>query len=66
MTRLINSPRKYFTDRDLAARWGVSRDTVWRWKRYGKIPHPLKLGDNSTRWLCDEIGAWEEKRGRLK
>jgi prophage regulatory protein len=60
--RLSNPCSKYLTDLDLAARWTVSRDTAWRWTKLGKIPNPIKLGDNCTRWLRSEIEAWEAEQ----
>lgn len=54
---------KYLTDSDLAERWTVSRDTVWRWSKIGKTPNPIKLGENCTRWLRSEIEEWEANQG---
>lgn len=60
----ISSPNSiYLTDSDLAERWTVSRDTVWRWSKIGKTPSPIKLGDNCTRWLRSEIEEWETDQG---
>ena len=39
---------EYFSDQDLADRYGVSRITPWRWTRAGRFPPPVKLGDNIT------------------
>jgi prophage regulatory protein len=58
---LTPSDRKYLTDKDLAVRWNVSRDTIHRWKRAGKIPTPKKLGESTTRWSLDEIEQHEAK-----
>ncbi|RLA42560.1 MAG: hypothetical protein DRR42_23200 [Gammaproteobacteria bacterium] len=57
--RHSSSNSKYMTDSDLAERWTVSRDTVWRWSKIGKTPSPIKLGDNCTRWLRSRIEEWE-------
>ena len=43
-------PRRWASDKELANYFGVSRDTIWRWARTGKIPAPEKLGANTTRW----------------
>ena len=52
------TPRQqWLTDRDLAARYGVSRVTVWRWTRAGHLPAPRKIGPNTSRWSADEIEA---------
>ena len=52
----------YLKDTELAARWNVSRDSIWRWNRLGKIPAPVKLGDNCTRWKLTHVEAWETER----
>ncbi|PVY78192.1 AlpA family transcriptional regulator [Tamilnaduibacter salinus] len=61
MTQL--SDEKYLSDKNLAARYGVSRITPWRWVREGKYPAPIKLGDNCTRWKLSDIIAWENRNG---
>lgn len=52
----------YLTDKQLADRWNVSRDTVWRWNRADLIPAPLKLGPNCTRWVLEDIQAHEAQK----
>jgi prophage regulatory protein len=54
----MNSPT-YISDRDLAKRWGVSRDCIWRWTRSGKIPKPVKLSERCTRWAIEKIEEHE-------
>ena len=51
--------QKYISDKTLADRWEVSRDTIWRWSREGKIPKPRKIGENCTRWDIDDIETHE-------
>jgi predicted DNA-binding transcriptional regulator AlpA len=55
---------RYWTDEDLAERWNVCRDTIWRWARVGHIPAPIKLPGNCTRWLRDEVESCEESWGQ--
>ena len=40
---------------ELAAIFGVSRVTIWRWARAGIIPQPKKIGLNTTRWDGQEL-----------
>jgi prophage regulatory protein len=48
----LESP--YLTVDQVAQRYGVSKDSIWRWKRDGDFPAPLRVGPNCTRWrLCD-------------
>ena len=45
--------------RDLAARYGVARETVWRWQQAGKIPAPdVRIG-NRQGWRAETIRANE-------
>lgn len=45
--------------RDLAARYGVCRETVWRWQQAGKIPAPdVRIGDRHG-WRAGTIRAHE-------
>ena len=48
-----SQPTRWISDRTIARRYEIARSTVWAWARDGKLPKPVKLGDNVTRW--DEI-----------
>lgn len=52
----------YLTDREVACRFGVSRQTIWQWVREGAFPSPLRLTAGCTRWRVSDIEAWEEER----
>lgn len=55
-----NTPHtKFLSDKVLASRYGVSRNTIWRWTREGRLPKPHKLAAGTTRWLVDEIEVAE-------
>lgn len=43
------------TDRDVAKLLGISRMTVWRWTKAGRLPQPRKLGAHTTRWDSLEV-----------
>lgn len=43
--------------RTLASLLDVSEVTVWRWSKIGKLPRPIKLGGNTTRYNVGEIRA---------
>jgi len=52
---------KYFSDKQLAARYGTTRTTVWRWvQKYG-FPAPVKLSPGCARWPIDRIEAYEKE-----
>ena len=53
----------YFADKELAARFSVSRQTIWRLvKSDPTFPKPIRLTAGCTRWLLSEIEAWEESK----
>lgn len=50
----------YLTDKQLAERFAVSRQTVWRRvKSQPGFPTPRSLSPGCTRWNLAEIEAWE-------
>jgi prophage regulatory protein len=53
----------YLSVDQVAARFDVSKDSIWRWKRQGDFPPPVKLGGNTSRWRLADIEEWE---GQLK
>ncbi|MFX0541786.1 helix-turn-helix transcriptional regulator [Roseovarius sp. S4756] len=52
----------YLSAEQVAMRFGVSKDTIWRWRRDGDFPAAVKLGGTTTRWRLSDIEEWE---GRL-
>lgn len=52
--------QEYFSDTQLAKRYGVSRQTPWRWVREGRFPDPIKLSECCTRWSLASIKEWEQ------
>ena len=54
---------KWLSDLEVAARYGVTAPTVWRWvKTEAGFPKPVKLSPGTTRWRLDELEAWEQFR----
>ena len=45
---------------ELTERLGISRVTLWRWERKGRIPAKRQIGPNTIGWLAAEIDAWFE------
>ncbi|WP_089886512.1 helix-turn-helix domain-containing protein [Citreimonas salinaria] len=54
----------YLTVHQVAERFGVSVDSIWRWKRAGEFPPAIKLSAGVTRWKLSEVQAWEASRQR--
>ena len=61
--QLMEARRQYLTDKQVAERYGVSRETIWRWDREGKnkFPVPFKLADRTVRWRLLDLLIWEEE-----
>jgi prophage regulatory protein len=51
----------YLSVEQVAKRFGVSKDTIWRWKRNGEFPAPVKLGGTTTRWRLADIEDYESR-----
>jgi len=53
--------------REVTARTGLSRSTIWRRMRDGRFPLCVQVGANSIGWYEHEITAWCEAltRGNL-
>ena len=51
----------YHNIRSVAERFGVNPSTIWRWVKYGFFPNPYRFGPGTTRWLDDDIKAFEAK-----
>lgn len=53
--------QEFFSDKDLARRWRVSRVSIWRWSEQGKLDKPMKLGPNTTRWSLEAVSRFESR-----
>jgi prophage regulatory protein len=50
----------YLSDSQVAKRYGVSRQTVWRWANSDNtLPKPIKLSPGCTRWNLRDLENWE-------
>lgn len=58
---VTNWQARKIRDTEMAAIYGVSRATIWRWAQSGEIPKPQKIGANTTRWDGAEVKAHMEK-----
>lgn len=46
--------------KEVKAKCGLSRSSVYRQMREGAFPQPLKVGARAVRWRESEIGDWLE------
>ena len=51
--------------KEVVARTGKSRTTLWRDVRAGRFPAPVKVGRNRIGWLESEITDWQENLPRV-
>jgi prophage regulatory protein len=47
---------------DVAARYGLSRASIYAMGARGEFPRPVKLGPRASAWVLEELEAWERKR----
>ena len=53
-------PEQFFlTVEQVARRYNVSKDTIWRWKRSGNFPTAVSVGPNCTRWRFADLLEYE-------
>ena len=54
----------YLSDSQIANRYGVSRQTTWRWAATDpSFPKPIKLSAGCTRFKLSELETWESTKG---
>lgn len=53
--------KELFTCKEVAARYNVSEDTVWRWIRTKKLP-AVKIGSRNYRVRLEDLIAFEESQ----
>jgi predicted DNA-binding transcriptional regulator AlpA len=52
----------YYSASDLARRFGVHIETIWKWDKDEILPPATRLAPNSTKWSVDLIHEWERDR----
>lgn len=46
---------QFLTDRDVAERYRVTRQSVWRWAKSGRLPKPIYLAPHTPRWRLSDL-----------
>lgn len=59
MEQVLQTIPAYLTVEQVAGRFGVSTDTIWRWKRNGSFPRAVRIGPGTTRWRLVDIEEHE-------
>lgn len=44
--------------REVEARTGLARSTIYDWMRAGRFPRPVSLGSRAVRWREQDIDQW--------
>jgi Helix-turn-helix domain len=57
---------EYFTAADVAAVLKISRQTLWRWRRAGKIPLGHRFRDGQTFFTRNEVEEIKEFAQRIE
>ncbi|MBD3675582.1 MAG: AlpA family phage regulatory protein [Planctomycetaceae bacterium] len=55
----------FISPKQLARRYGVSRITIWNWRKKGKLPKPLIETGRETFWLLVEIEEFDRRMKAL-
>ncbi|TKF31282.1 helix-turn-helix transcriptional regulator [Enterovibrio norvegicus] len=45
---------------------GLSKSTIWRMRRDGLFPAPLKIGPRAVGWRESDVTDWIKSRDRLQ
>ena len=44
--------------KQVQARTGLSRSTIYDYIRAGRFPAPVRVGDRAVGWVAGEVDAW--------
>lgn len=61
MNKPIPPETLFLTVEQVAARYSVSTDSIWRWTRLDRFPRPVKLGSGTTRWRLSDLLDHDDK-----
>lgn len=56
---------KFLTCKELQERWRVSYETLWRWKKDGRIPDPIYIGGRML-FDLEDIERWEKNAPKVR
>lgn len=55
-------PIRFVRLREVMARTGLSRSTIYVWVAEGRFPKPVPLGERSVGWIESELEEWLRDR----
>ena len=47
--------QQHYRAKEVAARLGVHKNTVWKMARDGRLPKPIKLGNGTSVWSAEMV-----------
>lgn len=59
----ITKNTKFLAVTQMAERYSVSTDSIWRWTRAGRLPAPVKINPQVVRWRLEEVEAYDAQHG---
>ena len=51
-----------YREKDVLGMLSISKATLWRWRRDGQFPNPVRLGPNSVGWHRKDVHEWLSSR----
>ncbi len=51
-----------YRERDVLALVGISKATLWRWRKAGEFLAPIRLGPNRVAWRRSDVDEWLASR----
>ena len=62
MSATTRTERQILRVTDLVALLNLSRTTIWRLRRRGEFPQPIRLSTNTVGWHAHDIYEWLAER----
>ncbi|MDO6711171.1 helix-turn-helix domain-containing protein [Aliiglaciecola sp. 2_MG-2023] len=53
---------RFINANQLGEMLGVSKVTIWRWRKGSQLPLPFRFNGQSVRWRRSEIESWLEEQ----
>jgi len=65
-SNLTKASDRIIRPRELAERIGLSLATIWRLRRRGDLPEPIRLSPGCVGWRTSDIDAWLANRAESR
>ncbi|MFN1513685.1 helix-turn-helix transcriptional regulator [Vibrio owensii] len=54
--------KKFIRINDLANQLDVTKVTIWRWRKEGRLPPATTISPRIVGWKCETIEAWLDEQ----